>query len=489
MLGKCSDGYWPANDFKINEYKVYSNIPSLDDLQEAELIEESDKECNIIMSPLDCERGIISMPYALVDTIHIKLHTPLAHDFSLMGMLNFKDIDTRVNYVETTFVSNDASMSWNADDVITFDGTPGMLVTNTIYVLSSGAFEESDMLPGTSFYIDENMVLHNGNSSTQLTRLSLTAASDVILKTLTSSNDDVTAFSWTSPELKAMNCYTDPNDIYNSDLQIPIIVQACTQWKALGTYYDANQTLDVNAALDSSYQEKITSGSGLFIETSEKKSSPWYMSCALSDTIDTSAGTVSIKEAILAGYRIREVLAESNIKSSTNVYYNKYTETLECIFYGIKVSFSFTDNKYINTIRLNEYNNFEIFIVNDYNEAIENEMYVSVEEKLILFINHNFRTKTCNQNDTIIKPGKTSFEVVSYQYAWHKNPYFIDFEHAFGDSTTLFAQVVKSNSKDMLLSEAESLIEVDCLDVDAITEEVLNKDNYVAWFNVENTSL
>lgn len=43
-------------------------------------------------------------------------------------------------------------------------------------------------------------------------------------------------------------------------------------------------------------------------------------------------------------------------------------------------------------------------------------MFVSVKEKIILFINHNFTTKSSNQNETIIGAEESSFKIVS-QYA------------------------------------------------------------------------
>lgn len=228
LLGKTSDRFLTANYFKIEEYEAYANITLLDDLQESGLVELKSQDINIIMSPLDVEKGMISMPSALDDTIHMKLYTPLAHNFSLMGMFNFKDIDTRINYSEEVVVSNDASIQYKSGTMILFDGSRGSLSTNTIYTLISGTFEEVNILPGISFYIDDNQIFHNGNSSTSLKSLQLTATSNITLKVL-SSDDTAVAFSYSTPEIKAMNCYVDPNDIYESDLQIPITVPVCPQ--------------------------------------------------------------------------------------------------------------------------------------------------------------------------------------------------------------------------------------------------------------------
>nr|DAS01261.1 MAG TPA: hypothetical protein [Caudoviricetes sp.]DAY42265.1 MAG TPA: hypothetical protein [Caudoviricetes sp.] len=61
-------------------------------------------------------------------------------------------------------------------------------------------------------------------------------------------------------------------------------------------------------------------------------------------------------------------------------YYNKYVQTLEFIYYGMKFIIKFTNVDYNDDIKLSDYNNYQIFMLNDYTGDYVNDIYISNKE-------------------------------------------------------------------------------------------------------------
>ena len=55
-------------------------------------------------------------------------------------------------------------------------------------------------------------------------------------------------------------------------------------------------------------------------------------------------------------------------------------QSLEFIYYGIKFNIKFNADYYNQNIRIGDYNNFDVYIINDYNPQSENEIYISTTE-------------------------------------------------------------------------------------------------------------
>ena len=56
----------------------------------------------------------------------------------------------------------------------------------------------------------------------------------------------------------------------------------------------------------------------------------------------------------------------------------------------MKFTITFTNEYYNRSIRLDEYNNFDTYVVCDYNPDMKNEIIISVDEEIILLINRNY---------------------------------------------------------------------------------------------------
>jgi hypothetical protein len=75
---------------------------------------------------------------------------------------------------------------------------------------------------------------------------------------------------------------------------------------------------------------------------------------------------------------------------------------LEFIFYGIKFIITFNNNEYTRNIKLDEYNNYQIFIFNNFDGSNVNEIFISKQEQFILIINHIYNLNSISTNDNII---------------------------------------------------------------------------------------
>ena len=92
----------------------------------------------------------------------------------------------------------------------------------------------------------------------------------------------------------------------------------------------------------------------------------------------------------------------NNNKIQTAIgYYNPYVQTLEFIFYRIKFVFKLSSNEYSNEIKLNEFDNYEVFIINDFNNTDTNEIIISKSEEFLLIINHVFNNGYYYGNENV----------------------------------------------------------------------------------------
>jgi hypothetical protein len=107
----------------------------------------------------------------------------------------------------------------------------------------------------------------------------------------------------------------------------------------------------------------------------------------------------------------------SNFKLDTAIgYYNAHVQTLEFIYYGIKFIIKLASAQYKNEIKLNEYDNYEIFVLNDYTASTTNDIYISTEEEFILIINHNFKSNEYHNSNSI---KNITNGITDAQYNWY----------------------------------------------------------------------
>jgi len=234
---------------------------------------------------------------------------------------------------------------------------------------------------------------------------------------LTSTNTlDIYNYTVNYPVLNENNYYTNSADTINSNLTIPLVPSINCQWRSNGTYFDTLSILDINCLIN---DYEIT---GNFIECQYTPgASNQYIIDSLHDIIMVNGKEESLYEYILKTGNIKKYLCNSDKIQTAIGYYNPYVQTLEFIFYGIKFIFKLTSNEYNNEIKLNEFDNYEVFIINDYNGTDTNEIIISKKEEFILIINHVYKSSYFYGNSNIKTYKNNLMQDAEYNY--YKMPF------------------------------------------------------------------
>ncbi|MBO6271771.1 hypothetical protein J6O48_03205 [bacterium] len=137
------------------------------------------------------------------------------------------------------------------------------------------------------------------------------------------------------------------------------------------------------------------------------------------------------------------------------VYYNSNIQSLEFIFSGIKFNIKL-NSKLVNTyIHLEDYNNYEVFVLNDYNLSKHNELYISQIERFILLVNHEFYINYQYEAVSNIKSvDKDNFKAYT-DYSAFKAPYSIDFRTLYIDDNFVITNKKDINYNKSLLNSID----------------------------------
>lgn len=122
-----------------------------------------------------------------------------------------------------------------------------------------------------------------------------------------------------------------------------------------------------------------------------------------------------IKNSIIDNPIRKMIVQNKNIDTAIG-YYNSYVQSLEFIYYGIKFTMKFNNEYHNQSLRIGEYNNFEVIILNDYDNTKENEIYISVDEEIILFVNHKYNMYDASKRTSQIKNLNNLNDYVPYNY-------------------------------------------------------------------------
>lgn len=175
-------------------------------------------------------------------------------------------------------------------------------------------------------------------------------------------------------------------------MYIPAVPLLNCAWISNGIYFDWNSDLNVDNVNSGKYVTK-----GYLTEHQNTPVSSFSPNRFNKNSISSYAlydNTVSKFKDIITDRSIsnpiRKMLIQNfNIDTAIG-YYNSYVQTIEFIYYGIKFIMKFNAEYYSQTIHMNEFNNFEVYIINEYDPLSMNEMYISSDEQIILLVNHKY---------------------------------------------------------------------------------------------------
>ena len=228
----------------------------------------------------------------------------------------------------------------------------------------------------------------------------MTATTDVAMKVFTD-EQSISSFISVIPGQNTDNFLKDPNVPETSNLSISVVPQSNCLWTSNGVYFDRNSVLDVSCMKNEYEPEGFFTEHGFSLTDDGRTSS--YSIDSYAHTGSNIRKFRNIIDMRSVSQAIRKMLV-SNTQIQTAVgYYNPFVQSLEFIYYGIKFNIKFNADYYNQNIRIGDYNNFDVYIINDYNPQIENEIYISTTEEMILIVNHQFENeKSVNSHSSMI---------------------------------------------------------------------------------------
>ena len=431
-------------------------------------------------------------PY--LHNFELAVFNPESAALAVMGIISVKDIDMSINLDQSEEIESDMSVTIPAGTTLSIDSVSDYRVQKDIlYRIVSGAFNEFSMykfiIMGDDIYYTTNPDSETPNEAKMYTGL-LTAATDVVLYAENSSEYQTYKFSKTIPVQKDENYFKDRKNPGTSDLNISVVPQTNTLWESNGLYLDSNSVLDVNMLLTKSYQPE-----GFFTEHGYSPlidSVKNMFSKNSTDSWFTDGLTVNnFKDIITSGLDIhlikKMLIQNSNIDTAVG-YYNSYVQSLEFIYYGIKFNIKFNSEYYNQNLRIGEYNNFEVFIINDSDTDKNNELYISVDEEIILFVNHKFDIRKMNGRYSQIHEA-TSTLTPTAEYGVFNAPYSIYTDSICGYQTSMMCHKTNSQLVDYpdWIEDAYYIQEDRRSEIQRDNEAV--KTHYIYWNTVNSGEL
>ena len=353
---------------------------------------------NTCISPYDCSSVMIdfkTQPYS--HNSEIALFNPEESALCVMGIMPVRDIDMRIDLDEDIVSSNSKSVVIPSGDVVRVGSvSDNRIQKDCVYRITAGSFLE---YPMKEFIMSGKEIRYSTDGSDVITDTFnsgiLTASGDVTVEIVDGRDESVLSGDVISriPSQSDDNFFKDRSNPDNSYLNIPVVPQTNCLWESNGLYFDGNSILDTDELTGGNYvpvghftelgaSPSLDEGGNAFVKNSVNS----YM-------YGIETGTVRFRDVIKnASVQniIKKMIIQNGMPDTAVGYYNSYVQTLEFVYYGIKFGLKFNSDYYNQNIHIGEYNNFDIYFINEPDFSDENEMYISVDEQIIVFVNHKF---------------------------------------------------------------------------------------------------
>lgn len=478
-------GYFPIIKHHVNECHVeFSNFTKHSNLVIGEEI------FNSVVSPWDVKCSIIVSTNECISNNHnINICSPLSCNISLMGISQIKDIDTYTDIAELYHYQKQVMTSFEAGERVSLNNGDPRLRLFTTYQLLKGNIAGISIGSDTEFMITSDSIIYTNNiddsegyNIVKLTNDYIEFETYTVIQLTDIDSLENYDYETKKPSLRNSAYFINPDDEVNSNLRIPLVPMVNCQWKSTGNYFDNNSVLDVDMLKQYDIQ-------GNFIEnryTPSGNVNNQYIVNKLDDLITVSDESVmTIKSLLKSGaYKgfIKKYLT-SNYKIDTAIgHYNPNVQTLEFIFYGLTFKLKLSNAKYKNDIKLNEYNNYEIFVINNYDGSLKNELYIDKDSEFMLFINHTYCINDLYTSECV-KMLSNNNDIVNSKYAWYQAPYTYELMNfAILDNN---AYLYKESNKQLTSTNTKYLLELD-LPIYEDTIVDYKEDPVYAYFNIQS---
>jgi hypothetical protein len=400
-LTKADDGnFYPNGAFDFTSGYVTDNalllLGNSDWHTHTQRIEQEVMHVMTVMSPEEPDQLMMMFGNRLdawkpfVHNSQLSIYNPESAQISIMGISEVKDLDMYIGSDRENEVTSDDTIFIKAGETLLVDSREDdRMKRDVVYTVEKGSLSNYELhrfvISGNSIYYTKS----ESDASTYNDSLNgrLTAVTDVVLK-LETSGSQYFDFMQRIPGQNTDNFLVNPDDPENSKLSISVVPQTNCLWESNGMYFDGCSTLDVSA-LTGRYTQRGYFTEHTFTLQHDGRSAAWstdsYASvngdnCNFRKLITSRGISAAVRKMLISNYPIQTAVG----------YYNPFVQSLEFIYYGLKFNIKFNGDYYNQNIRIGDYNNFDVYIIDEYAPDEENEIYISTVEEMILIVNHKF---------------------------------------------------------------------------------------------------
>ena len=424
-LTKADDGnFYPNGTFDFTGGYVTDNaLLLLGNSQwhtHTQRIAQEQQHVMTVMSPEEPDRPMMTFGNRLdawkpfVHNSQLAIYNPESAQISVMGITEVRDLDMYIGDDRENEVSSLDTITIKAGETLMVDSREDdRLKRDVVYTVESGSLSNYELY---RFIISGNTIYYTTSPSDTETKSAqmhgyMTATSDVVLK-LEGNGSQSFDFVQRIPGQKTDNFLVDPDDPAHSKLSISVVPQTNCLWQSNGMYFDGCSTLDTSM-LTERYTQRGYFTEHAFTLQHDGRSAAWSIDSYASVNgtnynfrqLITSRGiSAAVRKMLISNYPIQTAIG----------YYNPFVQSLEFIYYGLKFNIKFNSDYYNQNIRIGDYNNFDVYFIDEYAPDEENEIYISTVEEIILIVNHQFsRTGggTSRKSGNVLRVGDTSLSV------------------------------------------------------------------------------
>ena len=497
-LTKCITGQFETmNKIGINTGYLTDNVLLLiGNDKKTQKLKFTESEYNLIVCPYNVNKTVIDFAIEpLLVNYMLGLYNPESADLCVMGIFNVKDMDLTIDMDQSERIRSSNQLFIKSGDTVFLNNkTDDRILHNVVYKITSGAFNE---FSATKFVIIGDTLYTSGSddsvtniSTIEIYKGTLTAATDVKMEICDSNCKQFFDYVKNIPQHLSKNFYVNSDE--SRQLNISIVPQANCIWDSNGQYFDGNNSLNVDDMV-SNVPYKMN---GYFIERGFSQSGSVNPNMFVKNSLD------SFLKIGTDYHDFREVIRNNMIKNplkslliqNTNInpavgYYNSFVQSLEFIFYGIKFNIKFNSEYYNQNLRIGEYNNFEVFVINDYDRNKNNEIVISADEEIIIVINHQFSLYGDDARYSQVKAISDTNISATAPYSATQAPYSLKAESVFkmpnNGSSQTFTSMLASKTGSGSISKTQ---ETAFVQIDKVSTEYVNNLSILPSFMYFSTT-
>lgn len=423
------NGYQPIGKFKVMMYGL--------EVHDEQIYEvHSSSTFNSVLNPYDLKHSMVLSVAEKAEGQYLNICKPIACNLGIAGIHSVKDLDMTLDIKYTVGFDGMHRSEFKKGEVVKLDNMDYRLWTLVPYRLISGHFMGITLTNDTIFYFSKNKLFYMGGNGLQVQDLSygsVTFDDDTVIEMADGMPIGVKEYQQTLPEMTEKNFFVSAQR--TNMLDMPLIPPVNCNWRSMGVYMDGTSLLDYRNLRPEYVQQ------GNFVQTTYSPSNDANSAmCSIDAQVScTMDGEDNGEHTLLSlqcdqKYKnvIHKYLQGRNIQSAI-CHYNTFVNTLSFVYYGVQFYIRMTSQEYKNAIQLNDLDHFLVYVVNDPNDSMRNDIYINYDEQMIMLVNHvfdNATTFSTNELKYVETNANNTAIIKNASYKWSRCAFAYDMLNA-----------------------------------------------------------